>query len=105
MFADADSLDRLAGRIAEHADDLRARGGRLAAAAEATRWQSTAANKFRAEVQSLAGQYRRSAGGVDHAADALRRHASTVRFEQQLLADVEHAITGAVSAVGHFLGL
>jgi uncharacterized protein YukE len=83
-----------ADRISRHADALRARATALIASASRTRWQSRAATSFRHEVDGIARDMRRAADRVDHAADALRRHARTV--EREL-----HALQVAASAAAH----
>jgi hypothetical protein len=53
---DPAALDAAARRINHHADDLRARAGRLAATADGVRWHSTAAGAFRRDVRWLASR-------------------------------------------------
>lgn len=112
ILLDPAALETVARRISNHADDLRSRASRLVAAAEAVRWRSPAATSFRTEVRHLALAYRRSAGEVDDAAQALRRHAAAVRraeavvraAERAALA-TEHAAVAAVHGIEHALGL
>jgi len=105
---DPAALDATARRINHHADDLRARACRLAAAADGVRWHSTAAGEFRRDVRGLAGGFRRAADKVDDAADALRRHAATVRQVRAAIRATEHAAASAVHGIehaAHVLGL
>ncbi len=102
---DPAALDTAARHINHHADDLRARACRLAAAADGVRWHSTAAGAFRRDVRGLAGGFRRVADDVDDAADALRRHAATVRRVRAAIGAAEHAAASAVHGIEHLLGL
>jgi hypothetical protein len=97
---DPGALDALARHISAHADDLRSRASRLAAAADGVRWHSTAAGAFRADARGLAGDLRRGATRVDDAAHAMRRHAATVRHVQAVIGGAEHAAAAAARGVG-----
>lgn len=98
---DPAALDAAAWHINRHADELRTRACRLAAAADGVRWHSTAAGAFRRDVRGLAGGLRRAADDVDDAADALRRHATTVRHVRAAIAAAEHAAAAAVHGIVH----
>lgn len=100
LLSDPAALDTVARRITAHADDLRGRAFRLAAAAETVRWHSPAARAFRADVRSLALSFRRAASDVDDAARVLRRHAATVRLVEAPLRVAAHAVTSALHSVG-----
>jgi uncharacterized protein YukE len=89
-------LEGVARHISEHADDLRARASRLAAAADHVRWHSSGADGFRGDVRHLVDAFRRAATGVDDAADALRRHAAAVRRAEAVLRAAERVAAGAV---------
>lgn len=90
-LVDPGVLESLARRIDGHAEELRRRGSRLVAAADRVRWRSPAAATFRADVRGLAGAFHRSAGEVDDAAHALRRHAANVRQAEALIRTAERA--------------
>lgn len=105
VLSDAAALEAVARRINGHADDLRRRASRLAAAAEGVRWQSTAAAAFRRDVHDLACRFRRSAGEVDDAARALRQHAAAVRRAEGVARAAERVATTAIHGFTHALGL
>ena len=98
---DPAALDAAARHINRHADDLRARACKLAAAADGVRWHSTAAGAFRRDVRGLASGFRRAADKVDEAADALRRHTATVRHVRAAIAAAEHAAASTVNGIEH----
>lgn len=102
---DPAGLDTVARRISGHADDLRARASRLAAAAEAVRWRSPAAAAFRGDVRRLVLEFRRCAGEIDDAAHALHRHAAAVRRAEAVIRAAERAAASAVHTIEHALGL
>ena len=101
VLTDPARLDALARHISSHADDLRTRSVRLAAAPEGVRWRSTAARVFRADVRGLAGDFRRAANRVDDAAQAMRRHASAVRHVQAAILAAERTAAAATHGVEH----
>jgi ABC-type transporter Mla subunit MlaD len=86
VLPDPDALERIAGQLRGHADDLRRRAGSLTLAAERVRWRSTAAEAFRARVGGLSVQISRAASHVDGAAETLRHHAACVRHRNAVLA-------------------
>ncbi|MBC7677852.1 MAG: hypothetical protein H7233_02520 [Pseudorhodobacter sp.] len=67
-------LDRWAGLLERAADEVRAARRRLEAAAAAVQWSSAAHDRFDTEVQEHLRRLGRSAGELDEAAEALRRH-------------------------------
>jgi uncharacterized protein YukE len=78
VIVDAGHLRTLASRVhgaAEQVDDL---GYALAKAADEVRWQSGAADGFRAAIDALRRALADRAGELDGAATALRRHAERV---------------------------
>jgi uncharacterized protein YukE len=105
VLPDTAALDAVARHIGGHADDLRRRASRLAAAAEGVRWHSTAAAAFRNEVHDMAWRFRRTAGEVDDAALALRQHAAAVRRAEAVVRAAERTATTAIHGVAHVLGL
>jgi len=105
VLPDAAALEAVARRVGGHADDLRNRASRLAAAAEGVRWRSTAATAFRGDVHDLACRFRGAAGEVDDAAHALRQHAAAVRRAEAVVRAAERTATAAVHGVAHVLGL
>jgi uncharacterized protein YukE len=102
---DTAALEAAARHIGGHADDLRSRASRLAAAAEGVRWHSTAAAVFRGDVHELACRFRRAAGEVDDAAHALRQHAATVRRTEAVVRAAERTAMATLHGVAHVLGL
>ncbi len=119
LLPDPAALETAARHIRGHADDLRGRASRLAAAAETVRWHSPAASAFRGDVRGLASAFRRAAAQIDDAADALRRHAGAVRRAEDVIRAAEqaarsverstrNAVQGAMHAgkdLAHALGL
>jgi hypothetical protein len=71
-------LSAIADRIGGHAIATRARAFQLGAAVASTDWRGLAATAFRAEAYAAIAAMRGSAGRLDEAADALRRHAGRV---------------------------
>jgi hypothetical protein len=76
---DPDALDRLAGRIVQNADRIRAEAAALRSRSAAVRWRSTAAAEFRTVIERDAAALDRGACQLDEAAVLLRAHANTVR--------------------------
>jgi len=105
VLPDAVSLEAVARRIGGHADDMRSRASRLAAAAEGVRWHSSAAAAFRSDVRDLACRFRRAAGEIDDAAHALRKHAAAVRRAEAVVRAAERTATTAIHGIAHVLGL
>ena len=105
LLPDAAAIEAVARRIGGHADDLRSRASRLAAAAEGVRWHSTAAVAFRGEVHDLACRFRRAAYEVDEAAHALQQHAAAVRRAEAVVRAAERTAMAAVHGVARVLGL
>jgi hypothetical protein len=91
---DPDALDRIAGRIARHADDVRTGATTLRVRSANVRWLSTGADAFRAGIERDAITLIRAAQDLDEAAAALRAHAGTVRerlaFLRAAASRVEH---------------
>jgi hypothetical protein len=91
---DPEALDRLAGRIGQHADHIRIRAARLRSRSASVRWRSTGADEFRAEIERDAAALDFGAYELDRAATVLRAHASTVRerwaFLRAAAARAEH---------------
>jgi hypothetical protein len=77
----------------------------LVAATETVRWRSPAASAFRGDVRELALSFRRAAGQIDDAADALSRHARKVRLVEAPVRAVQHAAGAALHSVEHLLGI
>jgi hypothetical protein len=105
MLLDTAALETAARHISSHADDLRRRASRLAAAAEGVRWHSRAATAFRTDVRDLTVALRRAAGEVDDTAHALRRHAAAARRAEAVARAAERAAAAAVHGIRHALGL
>ena len=104
VLLDPAVLETVARHLGNHADDLRGRATRLVAAAETVRWRSPAAASFRGDVRHVAAAFRRSAGEIDDAAHALRRHAAAVRRAEAVVRAAERAALAAVHTVEHVLG-
>ncbi len=99
VLTDPASLDAIARHVSAHAEDLRVRATRLAAAAEGVQWHSTAAQAFRADARGLTGSLRHAATQLDDAAAAMRRHAATVRHVQAAIVAAEHTAVAAAHGV------
>jgi uncharacterized protein YukE len=99
LLPDTDVLDGLARHISGHADEMRRRAVRLAAAVEAVHWRSTAAEAFRNRARDLVADLRRAAAGIDDAAESLRHHAANVRHAESVAGGVGHAVVAAAEAI------
>lgn len=110
FYGDPDELDRLAGQIGRHAEDVRTRGSEMEARASAMRWKSVAADRAREVVTGDHRQLEETAQRLDEAAALLRRHAQEVRetiakitmFEQAIVSWFDSAIKAFGQAVGEF---
>lgn len=71
-------LNAIADRIGQHAVAARARALQLGTAVASTDWRGISAIAFRAEAHAAVAAMRGSAGRLDDAAGALRRHAERV---------------------------
>jgi hypothetical protein len=80
MFSlpDPVELTAIADRISRHAAATRARAFGLGSAVAALDWRGLAADVFRGEAHVAISALRTSAGRLDDASDALRRHATRV---------------------------
>jgi hypothetical protein len=78
FLPDPAELEAIADRIGRHAAATRARAQHLGAAVAGTDWHGLAADAFAVEAHVALSALRSSAGRLDDAADALRRHASKV---------------------------
>jgi uncharacterized protein YukE len=78
FLPDPAELDALADRVARHAASTRARAAMLAASVANAGWHGLAADAFHREAHLAIAALRSSAGRLDDAADALRRHAGSV---------------------------
>jgi uncharacterized protein YukE len=112
---DADDLVRIAGRIDDHAESLRAKARSLSSAAHQVRWHSPAASAFRAQVGTLDRRLQHASRELERAAHELRLHAGRVRSVQAALAaagrlerlaarEGAHVAVGAAKAIGHASG-
>ncbi|MGH3721800.1 MAG: WXG100 family type VII secretion target [Pseudonocardiaceae bacterium] len=110
FYGDPDELDRLAGQIGRHAEDVRTRGSEMDARAGAMRWKSVAADRAREVVTDDHRRLQETAQQLDEAAALLRRHAQEVRetiakitmFEQAIVGWFNSAITAFTKAVDEF---
>jgi len=78
LIPDPGELRALAGRVASTADTARASADRLGWAVAATGWHGPAARAFALQAEVAIGALRTSAGRLQDAAGALRRHADHV---------------------------
>jgi hypothetical protein len=88
---DPDDLDRLAGRLEADAQHLRDTAAAAVRAAQATRWVSTSAQRYREVVAADAQHAGEAADGLDRAAKLLRTHAEHVREIAATMARLEQA--------------
>ncbi|GAA3021676.1 WXG100 family type VII secretion target [Actinokineospora globicatena] len=79
FYGDPDELDRLAGRVEQHAEEVRGHGSTMVRQAQAMRWKSIAADRCRETVANDRKALDAVATKLDEAAAALRRHAQQVR--------------------------
>ncbi len=109
---DADGLVRIAGRIDDHAEALRAKARSLSSAAHQARWHSPAATTFRTQVGTLDRRIQHAAHDLERAAHELRLHAARVRTVQAAMAaavrlerlaarEGAHIAAGAATSIGH----
>lgn len=109
---DADDLVRIAGRIDNQAESLRAKARSLSSAAHQVRWHSSSATMFRAQVFTLDRRMQRAAHDLERAAHELRLHAGRVRTVQAAMAaavrlerlaarEGAHVAVGTARAIGH----
>lgn len=94
LLPDPDEIYAIADRIAAHAVAARARANQLGTAIAAADWHGFAADAFHVTADGVLGGLRRAADRLDDAADALRRHASTVRRVLDALAMLGHDALG-----------
>lgn len=100
LLPDTSALHAAAHRIRDRAEGVRRHAATVVARAEATRWHSAAAARFRDRATELALALRHAADRLDAAADALDRHASTAHHRWE---ELQAAVTGgerAAVAVG-----
>jgi uncharacterized protein YukE len=90
-YGDPDDLDRLARRLEADAQHLRDTAADTVRAAQAARWVSTSAQRYREVVATDAHHAGEAADGLDRAARLLRSHADHVREVAATLARLEHA--------------
>jgi hypothetical protein len=90
-YGDPDDLDRLATRLEADAQHLRDAAAAAVRAAQAARWVSTSAQRYREVVAADAHHAGEAADGLDRAAHLLRAHADHVREIAATMARLEHA--------------
>jgi hypothetical protein len=100
VLPDPDALERIAGQLRGHSDELRRRAGSLTVAAQRVQWRSTGADAFRARVHGIALQIGQAASHVDGAAETLRHHAACVRHRNAVLAVAATAASPGAMLVG-----
>ena len=76
----ADHVDALAARMAHVAFTLRSLAARVGGL-DAVSWQSTAADRFRADLARVAAHLGEVADAAEHARAVLARHAGELRRE------------------------
>jgi hypothetical protein len=100
-LVDTAHLDSVARQLAMRAAALRADASRLATSADAARWQSLAATRFRTQAHGVVAEIRRTAGRVEAAGFVLAGHSRRVRGAEAELAAVGQAALGVARTVGH----
>jgi hypothetical protein len=90
-YGDPDDLDRLAGRLAADAQQVRDAATGAVRAAQAAHWVSASAQRYRDVVADDARKARDVADGLDRAAVLLRAHADQLREIGSTLARLEHS--------------
>ena len=98
MYGDATAIRRLAGRMREQADEIRGAAARLAGHTDRVAWHGLAADAMRRHLDHRLAALLDTARLHDDAADALDRHADEVQRLQDLIATIEHKVTGLVGA-------
>jgi uncharacterized protein YukE len=94
LLPDPAEIYAIADRIAGHAVSARARADALGTAIAGADWHGLAAEAFDVMAYGVLGGLRRAADRLDDAADALRRHASTVQHLLDTLAVLGHDLLG-----------
>jgi hypothetical protein len=94
-------LFRLAGQLDEQAASVRVRSRRLSAGTAQLVWRSPAADLFGVRAHLAVQSLNRSAGALEKAAVALRRHARSVRRIEEIAVAVEQAGERVVNGVAH----
>jgi hypothetical protein len=89
-YGDPDDLDLLARRLAADAQQVRDAAAGAVRAAQAARWVSASAQRYRDVVAQDARRADDVADGLDNAAALLRAHADHVREIGASLARLEH---------------
>ncbi len=98
MYGDATAIRRLADRLRDRADEIRAAAARLADQAEQVPWEGCAADAMRRHTHARIASLRETASLHDDAAAALDRHAREVARLQDLIAAIERKVAGLVGA-------
>ncbi|RJQ73678.1 WXG100 family type VII secretion target [Pseudonocardiaceae bacterium YIM PH 21723] len=112
LYGNPEELDRIAGRIAARATEVRDRAQDMHSRATGMNWHSASADLARETVLNDRRRLERSADELDAAAAALRKHAQEVRETiakiQRLEREVKEWFTGAIdrfnNAVDEFNG-
>lgn len=94
LFPDPGEMFAIADRIAAHARTVRARARILHRAVDSTGWQGPAATAFRVSADGVLLALASCADRLDDAADAMRRHACTVRKELDVLDHLRSVLIG-----------
>lgn len=118
-YGDPAGLEAVARRLAQVAREVQEEAQRLALRAGAIRWESTAADSFRAGMADRRRELDQVAGKLEWADSVLRRHGAVVESRVREIAATEGAATawfgaqlrgfeasasGALHAVEHSLG-
>jgi hypothetical protein len=99
-IGDPARLRRLAGWLSEQAEAVRGHARLVSARARAVRWESTAADAFRGQVDQEVSRLLASARGLDDASDALRRHARTVEVRLEEIGRIGHGLGAVLRRLG-----
>ncbi len=97
MYGDTVVIRRLAARLDERALDVRSTARSLAAAAEATGWQSTSGDRMKQRVAERRAELEATAAAYDEAAASLRRHADEVDEVKHLISTIERRVRSLIS--------
>jgi hypothetical protein len=99
LGGDPDAIARMAQRLRELRETLAADGARVQVAATTTVWQSVAAGRFRAQIESEIHSYRGVSQHLDEAAAALDHLAATLRDRQAELSRLASAAGRSIEEI------
>lgn len=97
MYGDTRVIRRQADRMDQRANDLRAQGRALVAAADATGWVSLSGDRMKARVAERRAGLDATAAAYEEAAAELRQHAKEVEELKHLISLIEDKVRGLIS--------